>query len=68
MMPTKLLSVRPKAISADALARQLRYCEPPIFARIHQEAVLFDFRTIQPDEDKIVHKALAGLLGREPKK
>jgi L-seryl-tRNA(Ser) seleniumtransferase len=67
MMPTKLLSVRPASISADALARKLRGYSPPIFARIHQEAVLFDFRTIQPDEDALVEKALRDLLatGRE---
>jgi len=36
MLPTKLLSVRPKGMSADLLARMLRFFDPPIFARIHQ--------------------------------
>ena len=63
-MPTKLLSVRPNKISADSLAKKLRRHNPPIFARLHQEAVLFDFRTIQPDEDVLVVKALKDILGK----
>lgn len=61
-MPTKLLSVQPKNISAEALARSLRKNEPPIFPRIRQESVLFDLRTIQPGEDKIVAAALKNIL------
>lgn len=62
MLPTKLLSVRPGKLSADCLARKLRYCDPPIFARIHQEAVLFDPRTIQPGEEATVIEALRCIL------
>ena len=61
-LPSKLLSVRPLGISADALAKKLRYSNPPIFARIQQDSVLFDFRTIQPGEDGEVVRVLAGLL------
>ena len=34
------------------------------FPTIHQEAVLFDFRTIQPGEDSLVEKALKGLIAK----
>jgi L-seryl-tRNA(Ser) seleniumtransferase len=61
-IPTKLLSIKPKALSADNLARKLRYNNPPIFARIHKETVLFDLRTIEPQEDIIVQKALLKIL------
>jgi hypothetical protein len=50
--------VRPLALSAEDAAKKLRYNNPPIFARVHKEKVLFDFRTIQPDEDLIVQEAL----------
>ena len=63
MLPTRLLSVRPSSLSADALAKALRRHEPPVFARIHQDAVLFDFRTIQPGEEEIVARALTSALG-----
>jgi L-seryl-tRNA(Ser) seleniumtransferase len=62
---TKLLSIKHERMSADALARKLRYNDIPIFARIHQESVLFDFRTIQPDEDILVTDALRAILSSE---
>ena len=61
-IPTKLLSVKPTKISADSLAKKLRRHSPPIFARLHQEAVLFDFRTIQLDEDALIVQALIQYL------
>lgn len=65
MLPTMLLRVKPTDISADALARNLRRHTPPIFARIQQDAVVFDFRTVQPGEESLVTGALLDLLGRK---
>jgi L-seryl-tRNA(Ser) seleniumtransferase len=62
-LPSRVLAVRSPGISAEELARRLRLLTPPIFARIHKDAVLFDFRTIQPGEDAVVEKALIELLG-----
>lgn len=64
-IPTKVLSVIPKTMSADALALKLRHYSTPIFTRIKQDAVLFDFRTIQPDEDKLIQEALCDILIEE---
>lgn len=61
-LPSKLLSIRPKGMSAETLARKLRAYDPPILARIHQEAVLLDFRTIQPEEEGLVEKAIGEIL------
>ena len=61
-MPTKLLSVKCSNVSADTLALKLRRHEPPIFARIQNDAVLFDLRTIQPKEDVILQQALVELI------
>ncbi len=61
-LPTKVLSVRPIGISAEGLARKLRFFTPPVFARIHKDAVVFDLRTIQPTEDAVVERALVELL------
>ncbi|MDW7760725.1 MAG: L-seryl-tRNA(Sec) selenium transferase [Acidobacteriota bacterium] len=57
-LPTKLLTVRPRKTSAEDLARRLRRNDPPVFARIHRDAVLFDLRTIRPDEDAVVLQAV----------
>ena len=62
-VPTRLLRIKPVAVSAQVLARMLRCYAPPIFARVQHEAVLFDFRTIQPDEDALLQEALCQLLG-----
>ncbi len=66
-VPTKLLSIRLATGSATNLAKELRYNEPPVFARVHKEALLLDFRTIQPDEDGIVSSALKRLLTKTEK-
>ncbi len=62
-IPTKVLAVRPLDISVDALARGLRFHEPPVFARVYKDYVLFDLRTIQPEEDVLVEKAILEILG-----
>ena len=61
-LPTRVLSVRSSALSAEELARRLRVLSPPVYARIHKDGVLFDFRTIQPGEDALVERSLARLL------
>jgi L-seryl-tRNA(Ser) seleniumtransferase len=57
-IPTKVLAVAAPTLSPDDLAARLRRLQPPVFARISREAVLFDFRTIQPGEDPLVERAL----------
>jgi L-seryl-tRNA(Ser) seleniumtransferase len=61
-LPTRVLSVRSPALSAEDLARRLRFLTPPVYARIHKDAVLLDLRTIQPGEDALVERSLARLL------
>ena len=53
-IPTILLQVKPESGSAERLARSLRHSNPPIFTRVHKDAVLFDFRTIQPGEGPLI--------------
>jgi L-seryl-tRNA(Ser) seleniumtransferase len=61
-LPTKVLAVRSTALPPEELARRLRFSTPPVFARIHKDAVLFDLRTIQPGEDALVERAIAEIL------
>ena len=61
-IPTKLLALRGPA-SPDDLARKLRRQMPAVFTRIHDYAVLFDFRTIRPEEDKHIVDAVSRLFG-----
>lgn len=64
-LPTRILSVKPGSMSADALGRALRRHTPPVFTRIQQEAVLFDLRTVPPGEDDLIAAALADLIGKK---
>jgi L-seryl-tRNA(Ser) seleniumtransferase len=64
-LPSKLLSIRPLGTTTEDLSRRFRYHDPPIFARIHKESVLFDFRTVQPDEDKIMLEAITKILNKK---
>ena len=57
-IPTKLISLRPHIMSADALGSRLRAHEPPIFSRIFKEELLLDFRTIREDEINTVEEAI----------
>ena len=61
-LPTRLLSLKPSAFSAEELARRLRNSSPPIMSRVHKEALLFDFRTIQPEEDRLVLEGILKVL------
>jgi len=61
-IPTMLLKVRPASLSVETLAKKLRFANPPIFTRVHKEAVLFDLRTIRENEDALVLDALLAAL------
>ena len=65
-LPSRVLAVRSPSLSPDDLARLLRHHTPPVFARIHKDAVLFDLRTIQPGEDTIVLNAIISILAGRP--
>ncbi|NLW07145.1 MAG: L-seryl-tRNA(Sec) selenium transferase, partial [Clostridia bacterium] len=49
-------------ISASELARRLRQSEPPLLARIQEEFIILDSRTILPGEEKEIVAALARAL------
>jgi len=61
-LPTKFLTVKPRSLLADDFARKLRFHVPPIFTRIQNDCVMFDLRTIQPDEDEAVGSAILKIL------
>jgi L-seryl-tRNA(Ser) seleniumtransferase len=62
VIPTKLLALRSASASPDDLARRMRHQIPAVFTRIHNDALLFDFRTIRPDEDKDIVEAVRRLF------
>jgi len=60
-IPTWVIALRGREQSAETLLEALRRNELPILARISEDRVLIDLRTILPDEDAILEKALRAL-------
>lgn len=47
---------------AEEVMRRLRACDPPVIARIEDEQVLLDPRTVMPDDETFLLKGLASAL------
>lgn len=62
-LATTLVAVRSEKISAESLAKQLRQYRTPIFARIQNDRVLINPRTLLDGDDKIIVNALSEVLG-----
>jgi L-seryl-tRNA(Ser) seleniumtransferase len=59
VLPTRLLALSCKNLSADALATKLREADPPVIARVEEGRVLLDLRTVFPEQDRCVADVLA---------
>jgi L-seryl-tRNA(Ser) seleniumtransferase len=67
-LPTRLLAIRARTqkkgrSAVQELGRKLREHDPPIIGRISEDVLLLDPRTVLPEEDEAVVKALGELLG-----
>lgn len=58
-IPTTLLAVRPVAFSCNELTRRLRLGPQPVVARIEDDRVVLDLRTVLPEEDAVLVRSLA---------
>jgi L-seryl-tRNA(Ser) seleniumtransferase len=69
---TVLVAVRPKVLSAARLGKRLRMLEIPVIARVSQEEILLDLRTVEEGELVHIASGLAEIAaeresgGREP--
>lgn len=59
-MPTFLLSLTPA--KPDNFMKTLRDCHPPIIARIENDRVLFDPRTVLPEQEALLLRNLLHIL------
>jgi L-seryl-tRNA(Ser) seleniumtransferase len=57
-LPTRLVALDVEGIAPDDLLRQLRGTTPPVIARIEEQRVVLDLRTVTPEQDE----QLAALL------
>lgn len=63
-LPTALIALRHNSLSPDALDRALRRSEPPVIARIVEDKVLLDMRTVAEDEERELLDILALLSSK----
>ncbi len=61
-LPTRLVALSMDGLSADALESRLRALDPPVVARIQDDRVVLDLRTIEPSEDEAFGRTLAGVV------
>ncbi|HMK28396.1 MAG TPA: L-seryl-tRNA(Sec) selenium transferase [Terriglobales bacterium] len=62
-LPTRLLALSLAGLSAEELASRLRLNHPPIIARVEEDRVLIDLRTVFPGQDEVVVEALVRIAG-----
>jgi L-seryl-tRNA(Ser) seleniumtransferase len=60
---TALIALKHERLSADELERQLRFANPPVIARIADNLVLVDLRTVDPVEEIQLIEALISVTG-----
>ncbi len=61
-LPTRLIVLRHAAESAAALETRLRAGKPPVIARVESDAVLLDLRTVLPEQEESLARAILSLL------
>jgi L-seryl-tRNA(Ser) seleniumtransferase len=63
VLPTRLLALTCDALTADELSVRLRASDLPIIARVEEDRVLLDLRTVFPEQDGVLLAALRELDG-----
>jgi L-seryl-tRNA(Ser) seleniumtransferase len=63
-LPTTLIGVASRRMSADEIEKKLRGARPPVIVRIVEDRVVLDLRTVAPDEEKYLLEALRGLVDK----
>ena len=61
VLPTRLVTFGERGKRknlAQVLARKLRHCDPPVIGRISENLLLFDPRSVLPEEDQVVLEVL----------
>jgi L-seryl-tRNA(Ser) seleniumtransferase len=64
-LPTRLVALVAPGLSPDALLARLRMLSPPVVARIEQDRVVLDLRTVSPAADAVLAEQLT-TLARQP--
>jgi L-seryl-tRNA(Ser) seleniumtransferase len=61
-LATELVAIEVAGLGADALEARLRRLDPPVIARIENDRLVLDLRTVDPDEDERLRDLLLEAL------
>ena len=64
VLPTRLIAITVKNVSANELAARLRSSDPPVIARVEDGRVLVDLRTVFPEQDEVLRQILARAVAK----
>ena len=67
-LPTWVVELRSERPGISRVEAGLRSSIPPVIARIHEDALLLDPRTIRAGEDRLVVEALGRVFAAEESK
>jgi L-seryl-tRNA(Ser) seleniumtransferase len=57
------VAIRPSTLAAASLEERLRKSDPPVIARVKEEEVLLDLRTVAEEEEDALLGAVKKVLG-----
>jgi L-seryl-tRNA(Ser) seleniumtransferase len=63
-LPTRLVAVTHGTLSADGIEERLRQAGTPVIARIDEDRVVFDLRTVEPADDGALAELVASACAR----
>jgi len=66
-LPTYVVSIKPMEFTVNHLEKRLRHESPPVIARIKEDRLLFDVRTINDRELKILVKCIVSVFVKHNK-
>lgn len=61
-LPSMAVTVRPRQMSSEQLARALRVQDPAVMGRVQDERLVLDMRTVLPEEREALAMAVAAAL------
>jgi L-seryl-tRNA(Ser) seleniumtransferase len=65
-IPTVLLEIAPRTLAVAAVRSALIGGDPPVVARVEEDRLVLDLRTVAPQQDTTVAEALRRVLASDP--
>jgi L-seryl-tRNA(Ser) seleniumtransferase len=66
-LPTRLVRLEPHRLAASSVEAALRSADPPVIARIVDDHVVLDPRTLDPDELGMIAKLVGAAIATAPR-